>query len=400
MKILFIADSSLTNPILHSQGIPLISSISDDNNKSVIISFETKETIKKSKEIIKGLTSKVIFYPIVLRFNKLLLGGTSNIIWGLITAIKVIKRNNISVIHARSLLPAIIALLLKIVSFSNIKFIYDNRGLLIDEEIYRGNWKESSIRVRIIRLIEYYVLLKADNIVVVSSKFRDYLLTQKRYSKINLINKLSVIINRTMINPLSSKDDISMIKNNITVRIVFSGSAVKWQNLVELRKVFKYSLQIFNKVEFLIISYDKEIFLRAFSEDKDIIEKLEIVNVAPKEVFNYLIKCNFGLLLRDNNLINYVAYPLKFAEYLSAGLPIMLTSGIGDTEDLVLENNIGAIVKKGDIVSALKNMKLLLDDRDVYLRCRMIAEKKLNIEYSFMEYKNIYKKLSLGENET
>ena len=89
--------------------------------------------------------------------------------------------------------------------------------------------------------------------------------------------------------------------------------------------------------------------------------------------------------------------PLKFAEYLSAGLPVLISQGVGDTEETVKQNNVGIVIKNKNYVEALSEMKRLLQDPQVYYRCRKLAEKDYNIETSFAQYLNIYQNLLKDE---
>ena len=56
----------------------------------------------------------------------------------------------------------------------------------------------------------------------------------------------------------------------------------------------------------------------------------KIMSVAHHEVRKYLCAADVGLLFRDRHILNEVACPGKFAEYMLTGLPLMMTEGIGD----------------------------------------------------------------------
>jgi glycosyltransferase involved in cell wall biosynthesis len=57
-----------------------------------------------------------------------------------------------------------------------------------------------------------------------------------------------------------------------------------------------------------------------------------------------LQEAHAGLLLRREDPVNQVASPTKFGEYLAAGLPVLLTEGIGDFSALVEKEGLGMIV--------------------------------------------------------
>ena len=52
-------------------------------------------------------------------------------------------------------------------------------------------------------------------------------------------------------------------------------------------------------------------------------------------------RCDYGLIIRDESITNQVSSPVKFAEYLYAGLKIIISSNIGDYSKFVLDNDCG-----------------------------------------------------------
>ena len=112
-----------------------------------------------------------------------------------------------------------------------------------------------------------------------------------------------------------------------------------------------------------------------------------------EEVFEELIKCNFGIIFRGNNLISSVSSPLKFGEYLAAGLPVLINEGIGDTEEIILKYKIGVIIRGKNYYEALNEMIDLLKDKKIYSRCRETAVREFNIKDTFISYQIIYKGL-------
>jgi len=53
---------------------------------------------------------------------------------------------------------------------------------------------------------------------------------------------------------------------------------------------------------------------------------------------------DYGFLLRERSLANAVAAPTKFAEYLAAGLKVLISPGVGDYSDLVEKHALGHVI--------------------------------------------------------
>lgn len=125
--------------------------------------------------------------------------------------------------------------------------------------------------------------------------------------------------------------------------LVYSGSSAGWQSL-KLADEFLYNLMTQNKnvkVLFLV---------------KSLPENMKIVNrFKNRIVFQWLQEdivpiilscCDYGILIREKSITNKVASPVKFAEYLSCGLKIIISEEVGDYSDFVKIHNCGFIFKE------------------------------------------------------
>ncbi|MDZ4751663.1 MAG: hypothetical protein SGI87_08630 [Flavobacteriales bacterium] len=126
------------------------------------------------------------------------------------------------------------------------------------------------------------------------------------------------------------------------VRVVYSGSTSGWQSFDLVVKLLdelmakQENVQIIFltteniAIDDLIAKYPRRCCRRFISHD---------------DVYYVLSGCDYGILLRDSKVTNQVASPVKFAEYLHAGLQILITPGLGDFSDLVEKVGCGLIVK-------------------------------------------------------
>jgi len=391
-NLLFIVDGSIVNPILHSQGLPLLDYYSNNGINCNVLSFELThinnsifESVKKIKE---RYSKKIKYHEIRYSTSKLIPNWIKFSYYGVITSRKIIHLENIQVIHARSLMPAIIALILKKVLLKKVKFIYDNRGVFIEEEIYKGHWEKDSFKVALFKKLEKLVLKHSDAVVVVSNKFRDYLLSEEFLNKKDE-NKIFVIPNRT-INP-DDKVQSELIENKRSTIItgVYSGSSAKWQNVNGIIEFIKASESSDSEIRFNILTYNPEEFNQLIKRNEISTSNVSIENVEPNEVSVKLKNANFGVMIRENNLINNVASPLKFAEYLNAGLPVVISKGIGDTEEIIKKYKIGVILEDDNYSKAVDEIVNLLEDKNIHTRCIEAAKKEFDITTSFEDYYKI-----------
>lgn len=82
--------------------------------------------------------------------------------------------------------------------------------------------------------------------------------------------------------------------------------------------------------------------MRSFLEEEGIAsEHMTIMQVAHEEIASYIRAADVGLLLREKSLVNEVACPTKFGEYVSSGVPVLASTGIGDTQAHIQEHRLG-----------------------------------------------------------
>jgi glycosyltransferase involved in cell wall biosynthesis len=102
----------------------------------------------------------------------------------------------------------------------------------------------------------------------------------------------------------------------------------------------------------------------------------------------YLAAGDLGLLLRDPHPVNRVASPVKFAEYLAAGLPVLVSPGVGDAAAIVERERVGFVHRPRRALGAV--MAQVAADRAGYgVRCREAARRLFDSD----RYQDVYRDL-------
>ena len=86
--------------------------------------------------------------------------------------------------------------------------------------------------------------------------------------------------------------------------------------------------------------------------------KVQVRSVSNEDVYKYLNASDFGILFRDDVIMNNVASPSKFAEYVLCGLPTIISKGVGDFSELCEQEKLGIVVENFNLSVFDKN-KLL-----------------------------------------
>jgi hypothetical protein len=186
-------------------------------------------------------------------------------------------------------------------------------------------------------------VLKSNFRIAVSHKLVNYWQTEIGYNSKEHIVIPCTLSSWLVENKLSFKSD--------KVKVVYSGGTGPWQSFSKVVILLDDVMSRQENIEVLFLT-------KANTEIDQLIKKYpnrcSRKWVDHNEVLNELSKCDYGILLRDNRVTNKVASPVKFAEYLSAGLDVLISENIGDFTDFVVENKCGLVV--GDHIPFLNKV--------------------------------------------
>ena len=132
--------------------------------------------------------------------------------------------------------------------------------------------------------------------------------------------------------------------------LVYSGSLSVWQVPERVASLVEEVRKRLPSVFLLLLTKDtaeaERFFGRLGGEGA-----CRLIDCGYPEVGRHLAAADAALLLREEDPVNRVACPVKFAEYQACGLPVILTAGIGDVSDYVLRTGYGKIVRLEEPVS-------------------------------------------------
>lgn len=303
----------------------------------------------------------------------------------LFSKIKIIKT-----IHAHGNVIAYSAVLSKKMG-NKAQVITDSHGSVAEEYKYATphfnkswmNWLER---------IEKYVLEKSDHIIFVSESMRQF------YSKKFGINCSNASIIACASNPISKipleQRNIKRIELNISDKIVFVylGSFRKYQMVNETLDLFKALKQNLDNAYLLIITSHQSEFSEAIKQ-KDINSKdYTMLSAKQSDVPDLLVAADIGFLLRDQSLVNEVASPTKYAEYLMSGVPVILTNNIGDYSAFTTENKTGFVIDDFHSSDALIEFvqAVSFNREHYYNHCYSKAIEQLSWNYAGNTLRNLY----------
>ena len=193
-----------------------------------------------------------------------------------------------------------------------------------------------------LQLIDAYTLRKVKGVVYVSDAMKEF------YEK-----KYRLLTNSIIVPCLSDFAEIEISVDRIPDSFVYIGGLSVWQ-------CFEETLLLYAKLRtpnstFHIITLDVE---TARNKVLDIIgddHNIEIYGITDRtQIPAVLNRFQYGFLIRKKDVVNMVAAPIKFLEYLSCGVNIIMTDAVPSYAKLVERNHIGAIVDVDNHIISLK----------------------------------------------
>ncbi len=395
-RILFIADGSINQPLLHSQGLPLLRKLSQQGLRCYLLSFEENAACQDS-ELGKDLAARHITWrPVILPPQSNRLQRLSMLVKGVIQAGLTCRNEKIDVIHCRSYRPAVIGAVIKALVGSG--FLFDMRGFLIDEQVSQGKWQPKGLKYRLARWSERYCLLHADAIVTTSQKFSQqvweipYIANSPQKDFVIAVPNCADT-DKFAFNPQAGEINRQQLGWQGRTVLIFSGAVQSWIGFDQTLAFFKLLKQFDPSAYVAFLAYGDLDSLRQKIAAENISPADYCVRTVPSaEMPFYLSAAHLGISFIKNKEI---ASPVKFGEFLAAGLPVIINPGVGDTERIIKQYQAGLVIDPANPEAMSRGAQIILarlkDDPELPRRCRVAAERELSLDKAVSDYQHVYR---------
>ena len=264
----------------------------------------------------------------------------------------------------------------------NCKVIYDGRGAITSEQDEFGVYNGSGLENKIFK-IEQKAILNSNYRISVSGKLLEYWKKEFLYN-----SKNHVIIPSCANYVVETKDFQEKKINKEEIIIVFCGSSSKWHSFEIMVNHFEKFLKYSPKIKIVLLSKINNHIIDLINKFP---QRVTQDWVEPSKISNILMKADYGYVYRNQTKTNYVASPVKIAEYLSCGLKLLISDNLGDYTGLVHENSLGFNLDHPFFNYSSLN-KVSLSEKK-----RISSFAKSNLSYSSEKIRNKYLNL-INEN--
>lgn len=264
----------------------------------------------------------------------------------------------------------------------SLRVIADIHGAGSAEYAYQKQLQPEDRTLQRLEEAEKQILTQADQLIFVSQKMHRYY--EDKFGRV--IENHAVIpcaINAQFKFDPQKRASLRREHNLLDKLVVaYAGSAVAYQLVDEMCILFKAIHQHLPNAHFMILSHHSGQFQRQLDEHKINTANYSIFSVTHEGVFDLLQMGDVGLMLRDDSILNIVASPTKFAEYLLCGLPVITSDYVGDFSNAVKAYKLGFTVDLSELNQVDEVVSFLLDVQtnrnDYALRCIRYVKEHLH----------------------
>lgn len=343
-RMIYLTYADQPSGVFSSQVCDVVNFLNNKLNADIrLVAFVSLRNFSGTKKRIKAEVENAIVLPMIPKANYWKCSFPFLFFICLLTGTRFIL--------ARGVLACNLALLCRKIGLIK-KAGYDGRGAIAAE------WAEYDVvpypnLKRTIHQLEKNAALKSDFRISVSEKLAEYWKERFGYND-NQHVVIPCLVNSGFKFRELSKEEKTAIRQKHGIHpdafvLVYSGSVSGWQSFGLVKQTLGPLLKESEKAALLFLSPpDKHIE----EMQKEFPGRVFRAWVKHHEVTPLLSACDYGVLIREQSVTNRVASPTKFAEYLSAGLPVMISEGIGDYAGFVRNNRCGIVLEDGQSISA------------------------------------------------
>jgi glycosyltransferase involved in cell wall biosynthesis len=375
---LYICYFGSEQPLVHTQVLPYLRRVAASGVKVHLLTYETGAVADPGRR--DAIEAGGIRWH-WLRYHKRpsLLATGYDVFAGVVYSALLVLRHRIDIVHARSHVAGAMGLALK--RLLGVKLIFDFRGLMAEEYVDNGVWAENSAGFRLVKWAERALLARADRVVVLTGKLKAMLIGAPSVDPAK-IYVIPCCIDLSHYPEREPSDSAGLTKR---ITLAYAGSATGRYMLREMIGFFKVLQDRSDcPAHFLVITRtDRSVVQRAFLECGIDSACYSIVPATPEEVPGLLSTADIGISFIRPSRALAGATPTKIGEYLAAGLPVVSSTGVGDSDGILVAENVGITVAEFDSATYERavNGALPLIGGDGRARCRAVAGRFYSLEH-------------------
>ena len=409
---LYLCYFGLREPLVQTQVLPYLRQIRSGDLKVFLLTFEpnldeswTKQEIETERR--KLADDGISWYFLKYHKRPSALATIYDVFCGAWFARKLAKKENIDIFHGRVHVPAMMGWLANKLLRRKRKLLFDIRGFFPEEYVDAGLWKDGSLVYLMAKRAEKVLLRDSDAFVILTEKARGILFPESLETGSDKLGRpvevVGCCVDLEKFRAVGS-DTRTRKRQELGIGdrlvVAYVGSFGGFYMTKETADFYGVAKEREPSAFALILTQSPPEMIRPLLEERGYTEDdLFIKKVRPNEIPEFLSAADIAVSFIKPSYSKLASSPTKNAEYLASGLAIIANSNVGDTAEMIGEDNTGVVIEgfdRGELESAFEQAVAMLDDREgLAKRCKASAKKRFDLgTVGGKRYRRIYSNLA------
>ncbi|CAN7339660.1 glycosyltransferase [Variovorax paradoxus] len=303
------------------------------------------------------------------------------------------------VVHCRSYHAAYAALMARRKFGFKYKVVFDPRGIWSEEVALRKGFSEINPNYHFLKEIESWIVGSSDAVVSVSPQMKSY------FDALGALNSTCIYLSAPVekIKKLRRSNANKGCAQDLSIIYLGTLGSGTWHRPSELISLYKHLQKIIDGVDLKIVTMSnhtaiREEFRQAGCNDVQLFSASSL-----EQLVEYLDSSSLGILSyfnpksRNERILSNVVMAVKTAEYLAAGLPILVNKTCGGAAGVVHDNNVGIAYDPDSFEEINESALRGLLTSEVSERATALAGDLFDYRANANRYQQIYQNLQRPE---
>lgn len=393
---LYICYQSVLDPLTHTQVIAYLHGLAEAGHRILLLTYETRSlSTEQRRDMQQQLAAKGIQEWHVLRYHRrpTLLATLWDMLAGLYLTLRLWRRHQLTLIHARSHVPGMIGFWMK--KLTGVRLLFDCRGLMAEEYADAGVWPKDGMLFRLTKHAERLLLRNSDAVVVLTEKVREELIRS-----IDIRPAVQVIPCCVDCSAFDAQQPTAAAGPNDPY-MLYVGKLGGWYPTAQMVEFFAAAREVIPDLKWKILTQRPDEALGSLLTQHGLTAEVEVGAVPADELPQAMRGALFALCLYDRDLSASACSPTKVGEYLAAGVPVIASAAVGDLEELLQGadpgNRVGVVVSdlgRDAWRDAVRELQRLREQSGLAEACRLRAREQLDLtSVGWPRYQHVYQTL-------
>jgi glycosyltransferase involved in cell wall biosynthesis len=311
---------------------------------------------------------------------------------GVRIAAAIIRKERPAAIYTREVWGSIIAnWACKLAGVHGVRIVYDVRGAVPEEIGHHAKGFKNKAKQWLFTLLERFAITHATRTNAVTDALSEHMAA--KYGR-RADTRIPCCLPGLPVFSGSLRQSMrrSLGFPELAAVYVYSGGVSKWQMFDQMVSVFRKIHLKDADARLLVLTPDLEKAAAVLSGQLPDCSYV-LKSVKQDDVLSHLVAGDVGFLLREESIVNQVAFPIKFGEYLAAGLSVITSPGLTEIAGIISKEELGLVVNPlvDEVTPILEWVNNLKDKREACSdRCRSYAQRKLLWSSYLSDFEKLY----------